>query len=187
MNRFARSAAILVAVTALAAAPARAAASPSDAIAPLADAEITRYVALQNDLLGDAGRAQQFCAMQAESAGDGNAEKTPAAIGRKLEANPMFAGLMRRQGFSGQRYAEVSLQIFAGALGLGMADDFDKTARAQGKPATNRAELLQKSAEARAVAPRLAELSAVFDKVGKLCSAGEEEEEEAQPEDDDNP
>ena len=179
MSRLAPRAALLVfSVAALAGRPARASSSAPADVAPPTEAETGRFVALESDLAADAGRASQYCALKAAGEKEDNSNKTPAEIGRKLEANPMFNGLLRRHGFSGQRFTEVSLQLFGGMLGLAMADDLDKTARAQGKPATHRAVLLQKSAEARVAAPRQAELSAVLDRVGKLCASDDEEDEE---------
>ena len=154
------------------------AAAAAPAMAPPSDAELTRFVALENDIAADAGRAAQFCTLQAQAEHEADSQKTPAEIGRRLDANPLFGPLLRRHGLSGQRYTEVTLQAFGGALGLGMADDLDSTARAKGLKADNREQLLARSAEARAVAPRLAELTAALDKVGKLC-AGDEEDEDA--------
>jgi hypothetical protein len=151
--------------------------------APPSDAELTKFVALQRAFVDDATRAPELCeALRQDS--DDDRERSLAELGREVEAHAILGPLIRRHGLGGQRFLELSVQVGAGLIALAMADEADATLRAQKKAADSRARLLADSAEARAVAPRQAELVAVLERYEQICGDDEEpaEEDEA-PED----
>ena len=145
--------------------------------APPSDTEITRFIAVENGLVTDPGRAEAVCAALRRDRESDEGSQDLAVIGRKVEADPIFGPLVRRQGLTGRRFAEISAQIAGALLGLGMADSMDAAERAKGKPAKNREVVLQRSPEARSVAPRQAELVAALEAVDALCGESEEDEE----------
>ena len=155
--------------------------------APPSDAELTKFIAVQNGLTPDAARAGLCDALRQEEEDDGR-ERTLAEIGREVEAHAVLGPLVRRHGLGGQRFIELSVQVGAGLIGLAMADEADAALRAQKKVAGTRARVLAESAEARAVAPRQAELVAALERYEQICGGDDEEpteEDEAPPEDED--
>lgn len=153
--------------------------------APPSDAELTKFVAVQNAFAADAARAPELCdALRQDS--DDDRERSLAEIGRDIDAHAILGPLVRRHGLGGQRFIELSVQVGAGLIALSMADQADAALRAQKKAADTRARVLAESAEARAVAPRQAELVAALERYEKLCGGDDEEpaeEDEAPPED----
>ena len=150
-------------------------------IPPPTDRELTQFLAVQKELAADPDRATELCSLQLEGESDENAPKDPdaAILGRKFDANPILGPLLRRQSISGQRFAQVSAQVVGAFLALGMADSLDQTAKEKGKPADNRAQVLAKSAEARAVAARQEEISTVLAQTAHLCDGEGESDDDA--------
>jgi hypothetical protein len=152
--------------------------------APPSDAELTKFVAVQNSFASDAARAPELCdALRQDS--DDERDRTLAEIGRAIDAHAVLGPLVRRHGLGGQRYIELSVQVGAGLIALSMADQADAALRAQKKAADSRSRLLAESAEARAVAPRQAELVAALERYEQVCGGDDEpaEEDEEAPED----
>jgi hypothetical protein len=152
--------------------------------APPSDAELTKFIAVQNGLTPDAARAGLCDALRQEE--DDGRERSLAELGREVEAHAVLGPLVRRHGLGGQRFLELSVQVGAGLIALAMADEADATLRAQKKAAETRARVLAESAEARAVAPRQAELVAALERYEQVCGGDDEEpeeEDEAPPED----
>ncbi len=180
MVPFARRLVVLIPGLALAGAlaPLLAADSP-----PPSDAEVTKFIAIEKAIAADESRATAVCE-EFDSAKDSDTGQSsdPAVIGRRLEASPNVGPLLRRNGMSGQRFTEVSVHVAAAAIGLGMADDLDATARLQGKPATNRASLIAKSPAARVVAARYQELTDSMGKLQALCGGGSGDDQGDEPE-----
>lgn len=149
--------------------------------APPSDAEIAKFVGIENGLVADSGRAAAICTdFAAAKPSDSERSSDPAVVGRRLEASPIIGPLLRRNGISGQRFTEVSVHVVAALIGLAIADDADATARRQGKPAGNREGLLANSAAARVVAAHQKELTASLEKFRTLCddeSSGDEGDE----------
>lgn len=176
-----RSLAALV-LLAAAALPARA------AIAPLADADITKFVAVQRDLIADPTLAGALCELEFGSASD---EEVPdpegALLGRRIDAHPVAGPLVRRHGLSGQRFAQVAVQIVAQAMAVGIAEQLDEGAKAAGKPATNRSDLLARSVEAQIYVARQAELTELLLKSAALCGDGRANDDESDAEEEPEP
>ena len=103
-----------------------------------------------------------------EEATDDPPDPEGARIGRELDAHALFGPLIRRHGLTGQRYAQVTVQLAGGLLGLAIADSLDENEVQQGRPATNRAKLLADSPEARVAAAHQAEITAVFQQASAL-------------------
>ena len=178
MNRWGRLfSSLLVAGGVLFAAPG--AAAPGDEPPPPTDAEIAKFVAVQNALVADPGRADEICALgKGESGNDGSGDRSLAAAGRKIEANAITGPLVRRQGLTGQRYAQVTMHVAAGLLGLAIADDADRDEPKPNGVGPNRAALLRNSPAARVVAPRQAELTELFGRLEAFCASDDAESEE---------
>jgi hypothetical protein len=155
--------------SAAAVSPAAARRSPAPDVPPPSDHELAQFVAVEKELVADASRADELCSFKTEESEEAKDDPLLAKAGQKLEASPLFGPVLRRQSISGQRFAQVSVQVAAGVLGLAMADSLDKSAKEQGKPATNRETLISRSPEAKAVAGRQAEISALLEKVAALC------------------
>lgn len=158
------------------------------AIAPLSDADLSKFVAVQRELVADPARAAVLCAMGDDSESEEEEAPDPegARFGRQLDAHPVAGPLVREHGLSGQRFAQVSVQIVAQAMAVGIAEQLDEGAKSAGKPATNRADLLARSAEARLYVARQAELTELLVKVAALCGdgndAGDQGDESEEPE-----
>jgi hypothetical protein len=144
---------------------------------PPTDAELTKFIAIENDLFSDPGRAEEVCG-EIDSAKQGDEKSDPdmAVVGRRLEASGVFGPVLRAHGMSGKRYFEVSVHVAGALIGLGIADELDTTARSQGKSATNRSAAIAKSPAVAVVAARQAELTEALKKYDKLCGDAEEDE-----------
>lgn len=166
MSRLSRFALLLALIATAGATPGRAAEIP-----PLGEKDLATFLAVQKTLVADADRAAEFCSIDLSNSDDGDLPPDPegARIGRELDAHPYFGPILRRHAISGQRFAQVAVQVAASALGLAMADSFDDSARTKGEPATNRASLLSKSPDTRLVAAHLAEITALLEAAGDLC------------------
>ena len=158
--------------------PAALAAEP----APPTDAEITAFVGVQRGLVADPSRAEAICAALDEDRESDQGSQDLAVIGRKVEASSILGPLVRRQAISGRRFAELSVQIAAALFGLDMADSADASELAKGKPGKNREALLQRSAEARSVAPRQAELVTALKRVDEFCGESDSDDDEGDAE-----
>lgn len=146
---------------------------------PPTDAELVRFVAVEDGLA--AGDPAATCAaIDAAKGEEAESSSDPAVIGRRLEQSPLVGPVLRRQGMSGQRFAEISVHVASAAIGLSMADQLDATARRQGKPATNRETLLARSPAARAYAAREKEVLASLEKLKALCGGDDGEDESAE-------
>lgn len=152
-------------------------------IPPLTERELGTFIAVEKALVADAGRSGEFCSVDfAETADDGGAtaaDPDGTRIGAQLEAHPYFGPLLRRHSIGGRRFAQIAAQVVGNALGLAMVDSLDESAREKGQPATNRASFLERSPDARLVAAKLDEITAVLRQYQELCegaSGGDDEE-----------
>lgn len=144
--------------------------------APPSDAELTKYIAVQNALAGDVARRDQICALMAEDAErDSGRGDEVAAAARRVEANPIFGPLLRRQGLSGRRYVELSVQIAGVLIGAAIADEADAAERSKGRPATGRQTLLASSPDAPPILARQADLTKALEAVQALCEGSEDD------------
>ncbi len=146
------------------------------------DAEVTKFIGVWKALAADPGSASEVCAGVGDEGGDDGEDFDAAAIGKELEASPTLGPLLARQALSGRRFIEVSVHLFAGMLGLAIADELDSGQ----ERAANREAVLRDSPAAKLVAAHQAELDPVMQRAQELCSEEEEEEEEEElePEDD---
>jgi hypothetical protein len=170
MRRTLRSAEIALAILSLAA-PSTAQSDP-----PLpTDVEVGKFVAIWDALAADPASAAETCGLAAgETAEEEGWSATDA--GEALEASPSFGPLLRRNGIGGARFAEVSLHLFGGLLGLAYADELDATARERGLPAKNRETVIRDSPAAKLAAKHEAALKPVMRRVEAVCSAAEEDD-----------
>jgi len=156
---------------------------------PPTEAELMKYVAVQDALATDTARRQEICALFQEGwLDDGGGEDDLAAAGRRAEANPIFGPLLRRQGITGRRYAELSVEIFGVLLGAAIADEADADARRAGRPANNRETLRASSPSAPPILARQEDLTRALGAVRAMCEKDEEDEDhgdEGDPESDD--
>lgn len=176
MRRVLGSTALLWLVVAVAAFTPLAAWS-ADAAEPAvpSDAEVTKFIAVWKALAADPSSASEVCATFEDDAEDDSGEDFDATeIGRELEANPTLGPVLQRQAISGRRFVETSVHLFAGMLGLAMADALDA-----GQGAANREAVLRDSPSARVVASHQTELDPVMQRAQELCSP-----EDSEPEDD---
>lgn len=179
-RRFVRCAFLLLAVVALAGISAPVLAQDDDPPPP-SDAEATKFFAVYAALLDDPSLSGEVCGLGDGEAGDDSGNQSAGALGRKVDANPRVGPVVRRQGLTGRRFVEVSMHLFAGYLGLAIADDAD---RGKPKPAgvgPNRAALLEDSASARVAAAHQPEMARLQARMDELCAAeagddGEDEE-----------
>jgi hypothetical protein len=181
MSRFALRFAAALAFAFLAVLTPAGAAEP----APPTDSEITKLIAVFNGISGDAGRAEEMCAVfEADDGEEKNRTESLAQTGRRAEAHPILGPLLRRHGLSGERFVVVSAHVAGALFGLGFADELDAAAKERGEAGGNRAKLLAENAEVKLVAARQAEVTAALSKVQVVCGEDEEEEEEEEvPED----
>jgi hypothetical protein len=146
--------------------PARAAAEPP----PPTDAELTKYVAVQDALAGDVARREAICALMNDDSDSGNGrDGDVAAAGRRLEANPIFGPLLRQKGLAGRRYAELTVQIAGVLIGAAIAEENDAAERAKGRPAKSRDTLLASSPAAPPILARQADLTRALEGVQAVC------------------
>ncbi len=151
-------------------------------IPPLTERELATFLAVEEALIADASRATEFCSVDFSSgAADpaGATDSDGAQIGRQLDAHAYFGPILRRHSISGQRFAQITAQIVANALGLALVDSLDDSAREKQEPATNRATFLEKSADARIVSAHLEEINAALTQAGELCGGGRDEGDES--------
>ena len=142
-SRFAAIVTLAALVLSALALPARAAEIP-----PPTESEIATFIKIQEELTADASRASDYCSVSFtsdEDDGETAADPDGAALGRQLDAHPYFGPVLRRNSISGKRFAQVAVQIAAGALGLAIADSMDEDAKQKGQPATHRETLLGRS------------------------------------------
>ena len=173
-RRFVRCASLLLAAVALAGLPTSVLAQEEDPPPP-SDAEATKFFAVYSALLDDPSLAGEVCGLGDGEAGDDSGSQSAAAAGRKIDAHPRVGPVVRRQGLTGRRFVEVSMHLFAGYLGLAIADDAD---RGKPKPAgvgPNRASLLKDSASARVAASHQPEMARLQARMDELCAADEDE------------
>lgn len=164
--------AVALAVFALALPVRLAAAEPP----PPSDAELTKYIAVQNALAGDVARRDQICELLAgDASGSGASTDDPAVAGRRLEANPIFGPLVRKHGLSGRRYVELSVQVAGVLIGAAMADESDAAARAKGRPAKGRETLLASSPDAPPILARQQDLTAALEAVQAICGESDDD------------
>jgi hypothetical protein len=142
---------------------------------PPTDAELTKFIAIENDLFSNPGRAEEVCGeMDAAKESDEKSDPDVAVVGRRLESSSVFGPVLRVHGLSGKRYFEVTVHVAGALIGLGIADELDATAHSQGKSATNRADAIAKSPVVALVASRQAELTQAMKKYDALCGDAEE-------------
>jgi hypothetical protein len=168
--------AVLVPFSAAAAAAEETPALPSDA-------EVLKFIAVWKAVAADPDSAREACASAEESEdesadGEESEDESAAAMGRKLEAHPTVGPILARNSISGRRFAEVSMHVFAGMLGLAIADQSDAAERERGKTGTSREAVLRDSPVARLVAAHQAELDPVMQRARELCSSDSVEEED---------
>lgn len=173
-RRFVRRAFLLLAVIALAGLPAPALAQGDDPPPPT-DAEATKFFAVYSALLDDPSLADEACGLGSSDADGDSGSQDLAALGRKIDTHPSFGPLVRRQGLSGRRFIEVTMHLFAGYLGLAIADDADRGKPKQGGVGPNRAALLGDSPAARVAAAHQEEMARLQARTDELCAADEEE------------
>jgi hypothetical protein len=146
--------------------------------APPNDAELSQYVAIQKALATDAARAEQICAMlEEDSQRDSGRSDDLAAIGRKADTHPILGPLLRKQGMSGRRYVEVTVQIAGVLIGAAIADEADAAAG----NTSNRDALVAGTPGADRILRRRPELVAALEAVQAVCEGddgddGEEDE-----------
>ena len=143
---------------------------------PPSDAELSAYIAVQDALVADTARRAAICALiSAEAPEESGAGDELAAAARRAEANPIFGPLLRRNGLSGRRYGELSVQVFGVLLGAVIADETDAAARAAGRPEKSRQELLASSSAAPPILARQQDLTRALSAVQAICGAGEDD------------
>ena len=146
---------------------------------PPTDAELSKYIGVADGLASDAARAAEYCALVARDVeGAEGRNEDLAALGRKVDANPIMGPHLRRQGLTGRRYVELSVQVAGVLIGAAIADDADAAARDQGKKGGNREALLASTPAAPPVLARQADLTGALTRLEALCDDGEDEETE---------
>lgn len=178
-RRFVRRAFLLLAVIVLAG-PRASARAQGDDPPPPTDVEATKFFAVYAALLDDPSLAAEACGLASGDADDDSGSQDLAALGRKIDADPSFGPLVRRQGLSGRRFIEVTMHLFAGFLGLAIADDADLGKPKQDGVGPNRAELLKDSASARVAAAHQAEMTRLQARMDERCAAPDDEGDEAE-------
>lgn len=143
---------------------------------PPTDAELTKYVAVQDALAGDVARRDAICALMADDSDAGSGrDEDAAAAGRRLEANPIFGPLLRQKGLAGRRYVELTVQIAGVLIGAAIAEESDAAERAKGRPAKGRETLLASSPSAPPILARQADLTRALEAVQAVCEGDQDD------------
>lgn len=154
---------------------------------PPSDAELTKYIAVQDALVADAARRNAICALLAEDAeGDSGPEDDLAEAARRVESNAILGPLLRHTGLTGRRYVELSLQVASVLIGAAIANEADAAERAAGRPQKSREALLASSPVAPPILARQQDLTRALSALAALCAESEDDSgisDEEEPED----
>jgi len=143
------------------------------------ESELQRLLALDQELGALAEHGTIACPPETSADdGEGDAAAQVAAIARQVESNATLAPLLKKHGFTGKRWLEVTFQLGGAGFALYAADENDADARRNGRPAIQREQLLRDHASARFFVAHSSEFEATRERLEAACPVDDESSED---------